>query len=316
MEGERTTRFAVMGAGGVGGYFGARLADAGYPVAVVARGDHLRAIRERGIAVQSPSGDTAFAPTIATDDAGAIGPVDAVLFTVKLYDVEEAAAAIRPLLGAETMVLALQNGVDAAERIARIVGEDRVIGGTTYIFTTIESPGVIRHMGTLARIVFGELDGRASERTDKLLACLRDARIDAELSTDITAELWRKFVILASMSAVTCLARLPYGPIVGDPDALALCETAMREVETVARARNVALAPDVVAQHMAAIAGYGPDVNTSMYRDLAGGRRVEVEHLSGTVARLGEESGVDTPFHRTAYALLKLYADGPPSLPS
>ena len=313
---QRTTRFAVMGAGGVGAYFGARLADAGYPVAVIARGDHLRAIRERGIAVHSPSGDATFAPTIATDDAGAIGPVDAVLFTVKLYDVEEAATAIRPLLGAETVVLALQNGVDAAERIARIVGENRVIGGTTYIFTTIESPGVIRHLGPLARIVFGELDGRVSERTETLLACMRAARIDADLSTDITAELWRKFVIPASMSAITCLARLPYGPIVGDPVSLALCEAAMREVEAVARARNVALAADVVAQHLAAIAGYGPDVNTSMYRDLAGGRRLEVEHLSGTVARLGEESGVDTPFHRATYALLKLCADGPPSLPS
>ena len=144
---QRTTRFAVMGAGGVGGYFGARLADAGYPVAVIARGDHLRAIRERGIAVRSPSGDVTFEPTIATDDAGAIGPVDTVLFTVKLYDVEQAATAIRPLLGAETMVLALQNGVDAAERIAGIVGKDRVIGGTTYIFTAIDSPGVIRHLG-------------------------------------------------------------------------------------------------------------------------------------------------------------------------
>lgn len=313
---QRTTRFAVMGAGGVGGYFGARLADAGYPVAVIARGDHLRAIRERGIAVRSPSGDVTFEPTIATDDAGAIGPVDTVLFTVKLYDVEQAATAIRPLLGAETMVLALQNGVDAAERIAGIVGKDRVIGGTTYIFTAIDSPGVIRHLGPLARIVFGELDGRASERTDRLLACLQAARIDADLSTDITAELWRKFVIFASMSAITCLARVPYGPIVGDPDLLALCETAMREVEAVARARNVALAPDVVAQHMAAITGYGPDVNTSMYRDLASGRRLEVEHLSGAVARLGRDTGVDTPFHRAAYALLNLYADGPPSLPS
>ncbi|MDP6604293.1 MAG: 2-dehydropantoate 2-reductase [Rhodospirillales bacterium] len=313
---ERTTRFAVMGAGGVGGYFGARLAEAGYPVAVIARGDHLRAIRERGIAVNSPSGDVTFKPTIATDDAGAIGPVDAVLFAVKLYDVEEAANAIRPLLGAETMVLALQNGVDAAERIAPIVGEDRVIGGATYIFATIDAPGVIRHMGGLARIVFGELDGHASARTEKLLACMQAAHIDADLSTNITAELWRKFVILASMSAITCLARLPYGPIVGDPESLALCETAMREVEAVARARNVALAADVVAQHMTAIGRYGPDVNTSMYRDLVGGRRMEVEHLSGAVARLGEESGVDTPFHRAAYALLKLYADGPPSLVS
>ena len=304
--------FAVMGVGGVGGYFGARLADAGAKVGFIARGSQLAAIRERGLAVLSPLGDVTIQPADATDDPAAIGPVDVVLFTVKLYDTDVAGAALGPLIGADTAVVSLQNGVDAEGRLAVLVGPEHVMGGVAQIATVIEKPGVIRHTGKLARVIFGELDGRPSRRAEALLAACRAAGIDAALSDDIHKDLWRKFVILASLSAVTSLARLPVGPIREDADTLAMLRGALGEVAAVASAKGVDLGSDIVLRQLAFVEALDPAMKPSMLQDLERGKRLEVESLSGAVARMGAELGVDTPVHRAAYAALKLHAGGTP----
>ncbi len=303
-------RFAVMGSGGVGAYFGARLATAGADVTFIARGEHLKAIRADGLRVLSPLGDMHIAPAQATGDATAIGTVDAVLFAVKLYDVESAGAAMAPLIGADTVVLALQNGIDAEERLIPILGSGPVMGAIAYIFAAIESPGVIRHGGPLARIVLGELDGRPSRRAESLLAALAGAGIEARISDDMARDMWSKFVLLAAVSAVSCLARLPLGPLREDPEARALIAAAMAEVVSLARVRGVAVPGDIIRTQLALVDGLDHDAKPSMLQDLERGARLEVASLSGLVARMGRESNVDTPIHRAAYAALKLHAGG------
>ena len=305
-----TMRFAMMGSGGVGGYFGARLAEAGADVAFVARGSHLAAMRDGGLRVFSPLGDIHVKPVTASDDPAAIGPVDVVLFAVKLYDVEAAGAAIAPLIGADTVVVSLQNGVDAEERLAPIVGAKHVMGGIAYIFAAIEEPGVIRHGGAMARIVLGEMDGRPGQRAAAILAELQAAGIESQISDDIVKQLWSKFVLLAPVSAVSSLARLPVGPLREDPDTRSLLAAAMAEVVAVATARGVALDGDVIKNQLALVDGLPPGSKPSMLQDLERGARLEVASLSGLVARQGRDFGVDTPIHRTAYAALKLHAGG------
>ena len=307
-----TMRFAVMGSGGVGGYFGARLADAGADVAFVARGDHLAAMRDGGLRVFSPLGDIHVASVTATDDPAGIGPVDVVLFAVKLYDVEAAGAAMAPLIGADTVVVSLQNGVDAEERLAPIVGERHVMGGIAYIFAAIEEPGVVRHGGAMARIVLGEMDGSPSDRAAAILAELQAAGIDSQASDDIVKQLWSKFVLLAPVSAVSTLARLPVGPLREDPDARSLLTAAMAEVVAVATARGIALDGDVIKNQLALVDGLPPGSKPSMLQDLERGARLEVASLSGLVARQGRDLRIETPIHRTAYAALKLHAGGSP----
>lgn len=302
--------FAVMGAGGVGGYFGARLAAAGCEVSFIARGAHLAALREKGLEVRSPLGDVTVHPVRATDDPAEIGPVDVVLFTVKLYDTESAGAAVRPLIGDDTAVVSLQNGVDAEERLAAILGPEHVMGGVAGIAAVIEEPGVIRHGGTFAWLQFGELDGRRSARAEALLAACQAAGIDAELSEHIERHIWRKFVFLAALSAVTCLARLPMGALQADPDARALVRDAMSEVARVAEAKGVDLGADIVDVTLGLFDGLPAGMKTSMQQDLERGNRLEVDSLSGAVVRMGAELGIDVPVHRTAYAVLKLHAEG------
>jgi len=303
-------RFAVMGSGGVGGYFGARLAEAGADVTFIARGEHLTAMRRDGLRVFSPRGDMHIQPVKATDDPAQVGPVDVVLFAVKLYDVESAGAAIAPMVSGDTVVLSLQNGVDAEERLVPVLGSGPVMGGTAYIFAAIEAPGVIRHGGPLAKIVAGEMDGSESARARTIVDALTDAGIEARLSDDITRDLWTKFVLLAAVSAVTTLARLPVGPLREDPETRAMLAAAMGEVAAVARARGVTLADDVIKTQLALVDGLNYEAKSSMLQDLERGGRLEVASLSGLVARQGRNLGVDTPFHRTAYAALKLHADG------
>ncbi len=303
-------RFAVMGSGGVGGYFGARLTEAGADVTFIARGEHLAAIRRDGLKVFSPRGDMHIQPAKAADDPAQVGPVDVVLFAVKLYDVESAGAAIAPMVSGDTVVLSLQNGVDAEERLIPVLGSGPVMGGIAYIFATIEAPGVIRHGGPLAKIVAGEMDGSESARARTIVDALTDAGIEARLSDDITRDLWTKFVLLAAVSAVTTLARLPVGPLREDPETRAMLAAAMGEVAAVARARGVTLADDVIKTQLALVDGLNYEAKSSMLQDLERGGRLEVASLSGLVARQGRNLGVDTPFHRTAYAALKLHADG------
>jgi len=301
--------FAVMGTGGVGGYFGARLVEAGADVRFVARGRHLEAIQAEGLRIESEAGNVTIRPRIAADPAS-LGPVDVVLFAVKLYDVEDAGAKIAPLLHPDTIVVALQNGVDSEERLARVIPAHHVMGGVSYIFSAIEKPGVIRHTGRHARILFGELDRRRSARAEALLAALKRGGFDVKLADDIEAEWWIKFIFLASFSGLACLARLPAGPMLREPEAFELLTEAMREAEAVGRAKGVKIPPDAVAQHVERARAFDPRMTPSMLHDLLAGRRLEVPWLSGAVARLGAELGVPTPIHRTAYALLKAHAGG------
>ena len=312
-HGARPLTFAVIGVGGVGGYFGARLIQAGANTALIARGAHLRAVRERGLEVRSPLGDVRVRPDRISDDPGEVGPVDVILFAVKLYDADAAAAVLPPMIGDATVVVSLQNGVDAEDRLAGTLGRDHVMGGVAYIFAAIDGPGVIRHEGKVARIVFGELDGRRSARAQVLLGALQAAGIDAALSEDIVKEIWRKFVFIASLGAVASLARLPVGPIRGDRDARARFADAMEEVVTVAHAKGVQLDDGTVERHLAFADSLEAGMKPSLLLDLERGARLEIDSLSGTVARLGTELGVDVPVHRTAYGLLKLHADGTPS---
>ncbi len=303
-------RIAVFGTGGVGGYFGARLAAAGEDVRFIARGRHLDAIRGQGLHVRSALGDVAIRPRQATDDPAAVGPVDLVLVTVKLYDTEATVAASRPLVGPATTLLSLQNGVEAVDTLRRTFGRERVLGGCTYILATIAEPGVIAHTGTMARLVFGELDGRASERTEALCAACDRAGIDATVSDDIVGAIWTKFTFLAAVSGITALTRLPLGPIRSDSEARALVRAAIDEAVAVARARGIILADDTADRHMATISGLPAEMGSSMLYDLSHRRRLELAWLSGAVVRMGQELSVPTPVHRTVFAALHPYAEG------
>jgi 2-dehydropantoate 2-reductase len=305
-------RIAVVGAGGTGGFFGGLLARADEDVTFIARGAHLEAIRERGLTVKSRFVGDFTVKARATDDPAEVGPVDLVLFCVKAYDTESAATQMRPLVGPGTVVLPVQNGIDSAERIGRLVTSDAVIGGVAGASAVIEAPGVIDHRGG-DRIHFGELAGGTSPRTERLLPVVRKAGIKAELRPDIRVALWEKFVRICGLSGLTALTRLPLGPVLGCPETRELFRGTLREVEAVGRAEGVALPPDTVDTSIAFYAGAPPDVRGSLYYDLAAGRRLEVDTLNGTVVRLGRERGVPTPLNFAIYAALKPYAAGAPT---
>jgi len=303
-------KIAIFGTGGVGGYYGARLAAAGQDVHFIARGAHLDAIRTHGLRVTSANGDVHVHPAQATDDPGAVGPVDLVVIAVKLYDTEAAAAACPDLLGPETAVVSFQNGVTAADTLAAAVGAERVFGGLTYILATIARPGVVEHLGEMAKIRFGELDGTRTVRVERLEAACLAAGIDTAISDDIVVDLWTKFAFLAPMSGVTSLLRLPVGPIRSDPDTRALLSAAIEEAVAVALAKGVQLSNDLVEQHMALVDGLPATMGSSMFHDLTHEKRLELPWLSGTVARMGCEAGVPTPTHDTIVTALKLHAGG------
>jgi len=303
-------RIAIFGTGGVGGYFGARLAAAGNDVVFIARGQHLQAMRESGLQVQSPLGDVTVKPAAASDDPAAFGPVDVVLFCVKLYDTDSAAAKLKPLLGPETAVISLQNGVDSEERIARAIGAGHVVGGTAYISATIAGPGLIRHLNRQAKLAFGEMDGKPSARLQKFHAACQAAGFEAELAGDIDRVIWDKFVFLASLAALTGMTRKSLGPVLADPDTKALLTDAMQEVVALAAARGVKTTPDLVQKTLKFAATLPGEMKASLAHDLDRGNRIEIEGLSGAVVRLGRAAGVPTPVHRAAYAALKLHAGG------
>jgi 2-dehydropantoate 2-reductase len=305
-------RIAVVGAGGTGGFFGGLLARAGEDVAFIARGAHLGAIRERGLTVKSRFVGDFTVKAHATDDPAEVGPVDLVLFCVKAYDTETAAARMPPLVGPGTVVLPVQNGIDSAERIGRLVTPGAVIGGVAGVSAVIEAPGVIDHRAG-GRIDFGELAGGTSPRTERLLPVLRNAGIQAELRPDIRVALWEKFVRICGLSGLTALTRLPLGPVLGCPETRELFRGTLREVEAVGRAEGVALPADTVETAMALFAGAPSDVRGSLYYDLAAGRRLEIDTLNGTAVRLGRERDVPTPLNFAIYAALKPYAGGAPA---
>jgi len=303
-------RIAVMGAGGVGGYFGARLARAGHAVTFIARGRHLAAMRERGLAVNSANGDLRLATPAVTDTPVTVGPVDGVLFAVKLWDTESAAEAIRPLVAAGGVVIPFQNGVGSIERIGAVLGAQHVMGGVAQIAATIAEPGVIAHTGTMARLRFGPVLPAQRPAAETLLAACKGAGIDAELVPDIRLALWEKFVFLAAFSGLTSVARQPIGVLRGDPDLRTALEAAMREAWMVGRAKHVALSDDFVAQQMRFADGLPAEMKSSMLNDLNAGGRLEAPWLSGAVARMAAELGVPAPVHATLYAVLKPYCAG------
>lgn len=305
-------RIAVFGAGAVGGYIGGRLAEAGGDVAFIARGAHLAAIREHGLRVESPNGDMHIQGAVATDDPAEIGSVDTILFAVKLFDTAVAARACAPMIGPETVVVALQNGVESEAEIGAIVGAERVMGGTVYIASVVAEPGVIRQTGQFAKLIFGEMDGRLSERGRALETACRDAGVDVTFSATVELEIWMKFVVLAALSGVTTVTRLPVGILRADPEPRALFENAIAEAVAVGRARGVALPEDAVARQMAVVDGWPETMVASMLHDLNGGRRLELDYFSGAVSRLGRDCGVPTPVHDVLHAALKPYLLGRP----
>jgi 2-dehydropantoate 2-reductase len=303
-------KFAVFGAGGVGGYFGARLAEAGHEVHFIARGAHLEAIRKNGLKLESAVGGALVKPARATDDPASIGPVDCVLMCVKLWDLDRAAADCKPLVAGGGCVLPLQNGVDAPERCAAALGADKVLGGTAHVATVIAAPGVIRHTGTMAKLQFGELDGRVSPRIERLAKACKDAGIDASVPESILTALWMKFVFLATAAGWTALTRRPMGAIRSDPEIRAGVIAAFAEAAAVGRAAGVGLPKDAEAQALAILDRVPAEMRTSMQHDLEAGNRLELPWLSGAVVRLGRAHGVPTPVHATIYAALKPYAEG------
>jgi 2-dehydropantoate 2-reductase len=303
-------RIAVMGTGGVGGFFGAKLALAGNDVTFIARGRHLAAIRERGLRVESGTGPMHVKEAQATDDPASLPPVDVVMFCVKLWDVESAAAQIKPLVARGGVVIPFQNGLDSPEVLRRVLGPDRMLGGVAYIAGTIREPGVIAHTGTMAKLHVGAFPGGPAARADAFASACRGAGIDIEVSPDIRRALWEKFCFLAAFAGCTCLARQPIGAIRTDPDLRATFEAAVREAWQVGRALGVPLADDYVAKCMAAIDALPAEMKASMLHDLTAGRPLEAPWLSGAVARMATSAGIDAPVSRTLYAAVKPYLNG------
>jgi 2-dehydropantoate 2-reductase len=303
-------KIAVIGAGGVGGTFGVALAKAGADVWFLARGAHLAAMRANGLRITGGRGETHLTPTQASDDPAVIGHADVVLFCVKLWDVEKAGAHIRPIVGAGTAVIPLQNGIDAADRLAPILGADAIMGGVAQVSATIDAPGVVRQTGTFMKLIFGELAGGRSARGDAFLTMCQMAGFDADHSSNILTELWLKFIILTTNSAVTAATRSPFGRLRGDPDIMAVFEAATREVVAIAKAKGIALPDDAAERNFAFLAGAPPAMMASMAHDLSRGNRIELPWLSGKVVAMGRELGVPTPTHAVLHAILKPFTNG------
>jgi 2-dehydropantoate 2-reductase len=305
-------RIAVVGTGGIGGPYGASLAKAGADVTFVARGAHLAAIRENGLRVEGDRGQTHIRPAQATDDIASIGTVDFVLLCVKLWDVETAGEQLPPVIGPGTAVVPLQNGVDAAERLIPILGVEALMGGTAFVTGTIAASGLIRQTGTYQRMTFGELDGRPSERGQRLRDLCQAAGFEGLLSPDIRVPLWEKFILLVPLSGLHALTRLPLGMWRDDPDLLALYEAALCETVAVGHAEGVALPPDSIDKTLAMMRSMPPHHTTSMGNDLLRGNRLELPWFAGKVVELGRRHDIPTPVNSFIYTALKPYINGAP----
>jgi len=298
----------VMAAGGVGGYFGARLAQAGERVSFIARGKHLEALRTQGLRVKSALGDAEL-KIKAFENPQQAGAADVVLFAVKLWDTEGAAAQLRPIVE-NAVVIPFQNGVESIDRLKKILPEKCVMGGSAYIATHIAAPGIIEHTGTMARLRFGPLMSSQRSAAQDFLAACQKSGINAELSEDIVLVNWEKFAFLVAMSGTTALARAPLGTVRGDPDLRWMFQQAMREAWTLGRHRGIKLPDDFVEKHMAFAETLPAEMRASMLHDLEGGNRLEAPWLCGAVVRMAEKHGLAAPVNRTIYAALKPYVDG------
>ena len=302
-------KIAAIGTGGVGGYFGARLHQAGEDVAFLARGKHLAAIRESGLTLKSPHGSANLKVKVY-ERPGEIGPVDVVMFAVKLWDTEAAAESIRPLLAGGGVVIPFQNGVESIERLKKILGPAPVMGGSAYIASRIASPGVIEHIGQMSRLQFGPVLPEQRPAAERFLAACKKAGINAEISDDIVRSNWEKFVFLVAVSSATAVSRSPLGVVRADPDLRRLFEQAMRETWTLGRARGIKLADDFVESHMKFMETLPAEMKASMAHDLDAGGKLEAPWLCGAVARMAREAGLQAPVNETVFAALKPYLDG------
>jgi 2-dehydropantoate 2-reductase len=305
-------RIAVVGAGAVGGYFGALLARAGHDVMFLARGAQLAALRSRGLRLTGPRGEVTVEGCLASDNPADLGTTDVVLFCVKLYDTEAAARTIAPLMRNGGVCISLQNGVDAQDRLAAILGPAQVMGGIANMSGVILEPGVIRYTSAMSSIIFGEADGASSPRALAFQAACEQSDFGATVSPDIRAAQWTKFTGLATNAALCCVVRQPAGIIYHDPDLVELTKRALNEIASVARARGIRIPDDVVESNLQRMQGFPPDMYASMYHDLRSGRRLELESMSGLVVRSGRELEVATPVHEFAYVVLKPYVNGSP----
>jgi 2-dehydropantoate 2-reductase len=298
-------RIAIFGAGAVGGYFGGRLALRGeHEVVFIARGAHLRAIQGDGVHVQSIRGDFHARPALATDDPSAVGPVDAVFVAVKTWMVSEAAEAIQPLIGRETFVVPLENGVEAPGQLAAVLGKEHVLGGMCRIFSEVVAPGRIRHFGSEPLVVLGELDRTRSERAERLRAVLERAGVTAQVPPDIQAAMWEKLLFVGPVGLVGAATRAPLGVIRTLPETRRLLTDAMAEVVAVARSQGVYLPEDAVAKSLAYGDASPPEATSSMQRDIMEGRPSELEAQAGVIVRLGRAGGTATPVHDALYTAL------------
>ena len=302
-------RIAVMGAGGVGGYFGGILARADNDVTLIARGAHLEAIRAGGLQVKSPQGD--FGVKVeATDEPRRVGPVELVVMTLKTYQTEVAVPSLEPLVGEHTCLLTLQNGVDSYRVLARAMGEDRVLPAATYIACQVESPGVIRHLGDPGRIVFGEIDGQQTPRAQLILETFQAAGIPMELSADVVKELWTKSVFVTTLAGTTTSARASISRLLQHSESRDMVLSAMKEIEAVARASGVKLDADVVDKTMQYVETSAKNMYASMHIDVEKGRPLELDAMTGAVVRIGHQMGVPTPVNSILYSILVSHIDG------
>ena len=302
-------RIAIVGSGGLGGYFGGRLAAAGVDVVFLARGAHLEALRTGGLRIESPNGNLHLPRVWATDDASTVGAVDVVLFAVKLYDTESAIPLLPPLIGPDTVVIPFQNGVESVEMLSHAVDRSHLAGGTSYVQAAIAEPGVIRHIA-LDRLIFGELDGARTPRLERLFDACRDAGVSPTLSDQIEVEVWSKFVHVSVLSGMTSVTRSTVGPLRDDPDLFAMWQAALVETTAVARAKGIVLPRSLFDELITLLQQIPAQAGSSMLQDLEHHRRLELPWLSGAVVRMGRALEVETPIHRFIATVLKPHVNG------
>lgn len=298
-------RIVIFGTGGVGGYFGGRLAQAGEDVTFIARGEHLRAIKANGLRVDSTGGDFIISPAQARANVDEVGETDLVILGVKAWQVPDAARAIRPVIGPNTTVVPLQNGVEAVSQLVAELGSDNVIGGLCRIVSYVVAPGHIRHAGFTPTIIIGELDNRQGERVEKIAEVFRHAGLDTTIAPDIQVALWTKFSFIASFSGVGAVADAPAGVLRSDPKWRGQMQSAMEEIYALAHARGVELPSDSVAQVMTAIDNLPADATSSMQRDIVAGKPSELESQTGAIVRMAHDASVDVPTHKFIYETLR-----------
>jgi 2-dehydropantoate 2-reductase len=297
-------RIAIFGSGGIGAYFGGRLAQAGEEVTFIARGAHLQAMLQNGLRVDSIKGDFHLQPVRATDDPHQVGAVDMILVCVKAWQVPEAAQAMLPMLGEETGAVYLGNGVEGAGQLSAVLGPQHVLGGLCQISTLLAGPGHVRHVGIDPAVFFGELDGTSSQRAENLRQAFARAGVNASIPADIQAAIWEKFVFIASISGVGAVTRCPVGVFRSLPATRQVLQNALQEIAQLGRARGVRLPEDIVARRLAFIDGVAPGVTASMQRDIMEGRPSELEAQNGAVVRMARQAGVPAPAHEFLYACL------------